>query len=228
MIQSNYLMEKNEMVAWIQIVLECLVVIGIIFLAMFKKNYFPKYLEKKAENLASKEDIAGITQIVKNVELEYSTKFDEIQKKNDLFYSEIKNIKERFDTKQFELYNELWSALIDLKIAADQLWSLATPITFKDFANNLYEAKVRIEKSALLLENIHYEELISLIQSFENFHIGKHKLLSLRKTNQNDIPKHEIDNVIFQNSMYKNQYDQLIIKLKKEFISQIKFQENNQ
>ena len=110
------------MIEWIQVILEFLAMIGIIFLIMFKKNYFPKYLEEKGKNLATKEDVADITKKVESVKLEHNQKFDEIQKKNDLFFSEIKSTKERFNAKQFELYNELWSALIELKFSADTLW----------------------------------------------------------------------------------------------------------
>lgn len=46
---------------------------------------------------------------VESVKLEHNKRFDEIQKKNDLFFSEIKSTKERFNAKQFELYNELWA-----------------------------------------------------------------------------------------------------------------------
>ena len=49
------------MIEWIQVILEFLAMIGIIFLIMFKKNYFPKYLEEKGKNLATKEDVADIT-----------------------------------------------------------------------------------------------------------------------------------------------------------------------
>lgn len=38
-------------------ILQILALIGISFLAMFKKNYFPKYLEEKAKNTATKKDI---------------------------------------------------------------------------------------------------------------------------------------------------------------------------
>lgn len=36
------------------LVLQIIAIIGITFLAMFKKNYFPKYLEEKGKNLATK------------------------------------------------------------------------------------------------------------------------------------------------------------------------------
>lgn len=96
-------------------------------------------------------DISDITQKVESVKLEHNKKFDEIQE-NDLFYSEIKSSKERFNAKQFRLYNQLWSSLIDLKISADDLWQSATLLKLRDLSQKFFDAKVSIEKSALLLK----------------------------------------------------------------------------
>ena len=217
------------MIEWIQVILEFLAMIGIIFLIMFKKNYFPKYLEEKGKNLATKEDVADITKKVESVKLEHNQKFDEIQKKNDLFFSEIKSTKERFNAKQFELYNELWSALIELKFSADTLWESATKIKLKDFSKKLSEAKKSMEKSSLLIEDEHYNQLNTLIIRFEEFEFGKGNLIKLKsfknKTTQ------EIDNqyindsmieyIISQNEEAKTEYDTLLLLLKTDFKKQI-------
>ena len=107
-------------------ILQVLSLIGIGFLAMFQKNYFPKYLEEKAKNTAIIEDIKKITSLVEAVKQSYKIDFDKIQKNNDLIFGEIKDTKTRYNSKQFELYNDLWSSLIDLKISANELWSSAT------------------------------------------------------------------------------------------------------
>ncbi|WP_024590528.1 MULTISPECIES: hypothetical protein [unclassified Pseudoalteromonas] len=57
----------------LQLVLQLLALIGILFLYFFKKNYFPKYLEEKAKNTATKEDIKEITYKVEEIKSEIET-----------------------------------------------------------------------------------------------------------------------------------------------------------
>ncbi|MDQ1340510.1 MAG: hypothetical protein QG567_1667 [Campylobacterota bacterium] len=214
----------------IQFILNVVAGVGLTFLFMLKKNYFPKYLEEKAKNLATKEDIELITSKVESVKLEHNTKFDEIQKRNDLFFSELKNTKERFNSKQFELYNQLWSSLIDLKISADELWDFATIPKLKDFSKKVINAKIAIEKNSLLIENKHYRQLIGLINKFEDFRFGKENLLSLKsirnktqeELNYSDLYQQDLNDIISENRQTKNNYDSLLDKLKIEFVKQIK------
>ena len=214
------------------IILQILAFVGISFLAMFKKNYFPKYLEEKAKNTATKEDIEKITSQVESVKQEYKIEFEKIQKNNDLIVSEIKDSTNRYNSKQFELYNNLWSSLIDLKISADELWESATGRKLKDFSIKLYNAKISIEKSSLLIENNHYDELIRIIKKFEEFEVGKKKLITLRNKNIQDIDNiiqntYNIDGIIQNNKNVKTNYDDLLDKLKKEFKSTIRGETSN-
>ena len=140
-------------------------------------SYFVQYLKEKGKNLATREDIADITSKIEAVKQSYQIEFDKIQKNNDLIFSEIKDTKNRYNSKQFELYNELWSSLIDLKISADDLWDSANGKNLKKFSTNLYNAKVSIEKSSLLIESTHYEGLMKIIRKFEEFEFGKKKLM---------------------------------------------------
>ncbi|MDD3343855.1 MAG: hypothetical protein PHR87_09800 [Sulfurospirillaceae bacterium] len=214
------------------IILQVLAFIGISFLAMFKKNYFPKYLEEKAKNTATKEDIEKITSQVESVKQEYKIEFDKIQKNNDVIVSEIKDRTSRYNSKQFELYNDLWSSLIDLKISADELWESASGRKLKDFSAKLHTAKISIEKSSLLIENNHYDELMKIIKEFEEFEIGKKKLINLRNKNIQEIDNiiqetYGIDGIIQNNKNVKNNYNNLLDKLKKKFKSTIRGESSN-
>ncbi|MGD9555194.1 MAG: hypothetical protein AB7D96_10220 [Arcobacteraceae bacterium] len=212
-------------------ILQILALIGISFLAMFKKNYFPKYLEEKAKNTATKEDIEKITSQVEGVKQSYKIEFDKIQKNNDLIFSEIKDTKNRYNSKQFELYNDLWSSLIDLKISADELWESATGRKLKDFSTKLHNAKISIEKSSLLIENNHYDELMKIIKKFEDFEIGKKKLINLRNKTITDIDQilrnSYIEGIIEQNREVKTNYDGLLDTLKIQFKSTIRGESSN-
>ncbi len=200
---------------WIQLFL-------IIILSLLFKNYLTKYLEEKAKNLATKEDISDITEKIEAVKFEHNKRLDEIKNKNDLLYSEIKSRKERLNSKQFELYNDLWSSLIDLKISADELWNSATIEKLNDFSRKLFNAKISIEKSSLLIEDEHYSELFDIIIKFENYQVGKEKLIDLRnKTNKTNLNNEEII-TYFKNISIKFEYDALIFTLRNKFKLQIR------
>jgi len=74
-------------------ILQIIALLGIGFLAMFKKNYFPKYLEVKAKNIATKEDIEEITDKVESVKTDYAKVIEEIKSNNQLKLSEIEREK---------------------------------------------------------------------------------------------------------------------------------------
>ena len=193
--------------------------------------YLFQYLKEKGKNLATKKDIENITSQVESVKNEYKIEFDKIQKKNELIVSEIKDTKSRYNSKQFELYNELWSALIDLKISADNLWDVANSKNLKKFSTNLYNAKVSIEKSSLLIETSHYNDLMKIIKKFEEFQFGKKKLILLRNKTEQEINQlaqnDRFDNIIEQNRESKTNYDNLMKRLKIEFRKTIRGETSN-
>lgn len=55
---------------------------GIVYL--FIKNYIPSYLSEKAKNLATKEDIEGITETVESVRSGYAQLLEEVRSNNQL------------------------------------------------------------------------------------------------------------------------------------------------
>ncbi len=117
----------------------------------FISSFYIQYVKEKVKNIATKEDITEITSKVEDVKKINKIEFDKIQKNNDIIFSEIKDTPNRYNSKQFELYNELWSSLIELKILADDLWDMATGKKLKNFSMKIYNAKISIEKSSLLI-----------------------------------------------------------------------------
>ena len=194
-------------------------------------SYLFQYFKEKGKNLATKEDIEKITSQVENVKQDYKIEFEKIQIKNDVIVSEIKDTKNRYNSKQFELYNELWSSLIDLKMSANDLWESATGKKLKDFSTKLFNAKNSIEKSSLLIEDTHYNKLTRIIKNFEEFEIGKKKLINLRNRTITDIDQllrdNYIRNTIEQNREVKNNYDNLLNTLKSQFKQTIRGSSSN-
>lgn len=60
-------------------ILNILVIISLGITAYFIKNYFPSYLKKKAENLATKEDVGEITKSVEAIKHDYSADLESLK-----------------------------------------------------------------------------------------------------------------------------------------------------
>ncbi|HKI62015.1 MAG TPA: hypothetical protein VKA31_06955 [Mariprofundaceae bacterium] len=128
---------------------------------------------------------------------EYSLKLeshkDELKKKTDKELLELKNqatlefekYKVRigpYSEKQFERYNELWVKMVELKRGMNELWDHAEESALEKFSSDLRYLINTLEKSALLVEPGHYEELVDSMNVFARYEIGKKTLISLRKT----------------------------------------------
>jgi len=214
-------MTEGVYLDYLIIILEVITILGILFLAMIKKDYFPSYLKAKAKNLATIEDVEKITKIVDDVKQDNKIRFDKIQKRNEVLIDEIKQSKDRFNSKQFELYNELWSSLIELKISANYLWESASAINLKRFSKNLHDTKIVIEKSSLLIEDKHFEQLMDIIKNFEEYEEGKVKLVQIRNKTIEEVRglayKFYIEGIIEKNEEAKVKFENLLDELKEQF-----------
>lgn len=184
---------------------------GAIFISVLIA-YFISYLKEKSKNLATKEDIQEITSKVESVKNEYKEYFSKF---------------DRYNSKQFEIYNNLWVSLIELKFSADTLWNEATIPKLRNLSKKVAEAQKSIEISSLLLENDDYRELNNLIDKFNDFKVGKTKLIETKyktdtQMNEYYIDEDEIKKMIKYNGKIKKQYESLVINLKQEFKEQIK------
>jgi hypothetical protein len=125
-----------------------------------------------------------------------------------------------FHETQFKIYNELWVSLTDLKINMDQLWENVSNQTFQSFVSSLRKAKDSIINSALLIDEDHYLEFMKLINYFENYQVGKEKLLNFRVNRlRYDIPNlnlNKIESIIEDNRVNKNEIQLLIVQIKSE------------
>jgi hypothetical protein len=131
----------------------------------------------------------------------------------------------QYSQKQFELYNDLWISLVDLKYSIDKLWSERANINnLKDLVKKHSEANRKRLEKAILLEPIHYEELKLLLDEIERFQFGKKTLIDLRKMKERyeDITEYDIDQVIQQNGQTKIRFDQYLDQFRLCIQNQIK------
>ncbi len=150
---------------------------------------------------------------------ELEIKKAELEKSKSLFL--------RYSEHQFNLYNNLWKSLCDLKYIGEELWERAEPQLIKKFAKQLQETKLTVEKSALLIEDGHYKALTIILNKFGSFKIGKLKLVNLRnrtvhEMNQYGVRDYEVRRVIEENRQTKQEFVQLTEELSSSFKTQIK------
>lgn len=94
---------------------------------LFLKSFLPSYFSKKAENLATKEDIASITDKVESVKTDYAKVIEELRTNNQLKLAEIereKNIKKEVYLQAVEALTRtqnIVARLSDLNIDQQQI-----------------------------------------------------------------------------------------------------------
>ncbi|WEZ86480.1 hypothetical protein P3R38_13205 [Pseudomonas sp. NyZ480] len=107
--------------------------IGII-VTLFYKHFFPGYLKKKGENLATKEDISDITNKIESVKHEYASQLENA--KADLS-ALVTRHGFRYE-KEFEILGRLTELLVELRDACN---NLRPAVDFKDPALTEREIK---------------------------------------------------------------------------------------
>ena len=133
----------------------------------------------------------------------------------------------RYREHQFTLYNDLWKSLCDLKHIAEELWEVAEPLKLKKFSEQLRDTKLTVEKSALLIEDGHYSNLIEILNQFGQFEIGKLTLITLRNRKNDElqqygVTKEGIRGLINQNGQIKIRFVQMVGDLSSTFKRQIR------
>ena len=128
-----------------------------------------------------------------------------------------------YSQSQFELYNSLWKQLVYTKRIADDLWRVADPQKLPSFADQIRQTKFVIEENMLLIEDEHYAALMKLMTEFENFSVGKRKLVEIRQSSAADVLDNieDIRRMIHENGGSKQRYDALVEKVGASFRNQI-------
>lgn len=66
-------------------ILNILVIIAVCIIFLFRRFYIPSYLNKKGENLATKEDIAEITRKIEKIKIEFASQAHTLIKKREVY-----------------------------------------------------------------------------------------------------------------------------------------------
>jgi len=182
-----------------------------------------KWFGDRLANKLLEKDKAKYQEELEGLKTKYQTELE--TKKTELEKS--KSIFLRYSEHQFNLYNELWKSLCDLNHIGEELWERAEIQKVKDFSKQLKTTKLTVEKSALLIEDNHYKDLIKILDNFGKFEFGKMTLISLRNRQAHELEDYgvnevEIRRVIDQNRKTKQEFVSLVDNLATEFKRQIK------
>ena len=159
-----------------------------------------------------------------------------ILEKDRLKYSsELEKIKSQLQTEnqkqqlmfsmyfegQFKLYNDLWLALSELQDEVEKLWEEASKSNLLSFIKAIQQAKRQIKNSAILIEQEHYEQIMNNLKTFEDYQIGKEKLISIYDSNNICVDNDQIEELIERNREKKQQIEYFIKAMLNKMRSQI-------
>ena len=124
----------------------------------------------------------------------------------------------RYLGKQFDFYTQLWRSLCDLESIADVLWEKVKGENLEQFVSNLKKTKKEVKESRLFIEDSHYKRLLELFNKFENYQIGKTKLLNI----QLPVKKREISFLVLKNSKNRDDYKKLMEEVSESLKKQLR------
>jgi hypothetical protein len=163
--------------------------------------------------------------ILEKDRLKYSTELERI--KNQL-HSEAEKQQFVFSLYfegQFKLYNDLWVSLSELQNEVEKLWAEASTRNLRTFVSALSKAKQQIRNSALLIDQNHYNEIMDVIDSLENYHVGKEKLINTRRNIEN-VSQGEIHEIIERNRHNRERINTFVEHMLDEMRGQISGKRN--
>ena len=156
--------------------------------------------------------------IKRAIKHEYETKLklldDDLRRKTEIELSKLNNRLSMeielakiklgpYSERQFVIYNELWASLCELKWSMLELWSKASQSNLNKFSIQLFDAHVKLEKSALIFEESHYNELNNLLNIFVDYELGKKTLIEYRNKRAPSPEAFQIQQMIDENREVK-------------------------
>lgn len=138
--------------------------------------------------------------------------------------------KERISASQFELYMSVWKSLQKLKTVGDLLWKQVSQENIFLFAKTLKETRFNINEGHLLLDTNLYNELQRILESFDNYYLGKSHLRLIDVNSREQLKQWEDEQqkqgiseddirgwIITQNQQNKKAYEDLLEKIMQQF-----------
>ncbi len=126
---------------------------------------------------------------------------------------------------QFKIYNDLWVSLSGLQNEVENLWEEASTQNLRAFVSALSKAKQQIRNSALLIDQVHYREIMEVIENLENYHVGKERLINTRRNIEN-VSKWDVQEIIEQNRHNREKINRFVEHMLSEMREQVSGKRN--
>ncbi len=129
---------------------------------------------------------------------------------------------------QFNLYIGVWNHLQDLKSIGERLWARVSREDLEIFSKILTSARFSSNRGRLILLESHYQKLQNIFDSFENYQIGKKRLIEIRTKEEFDenfgmASESNIHQQIRANEKNKQEYEELLDEIYGDFRKQLGF-----
>ena len=173
---------------WAILIIEILVLVLVFLIGLFTKNYLPSYMDEKGKNLATKEDIEGITRKTEEIQKQFKEGFE-------IFSNDVK-FKYDFYYRQYaELYCKLYAIVIQSEYIRHfielteqrtitfeeapffEISSKQETITFNTNENNVSSVKKTTTDVVTPITKFNKKELCAYI--IDNDNLASQKLLKL-------------------------------------------------
>jgi hypothetical protein len=123
-----------------------------------------------------------------------------------------------YDRLKIKSYWDVWRKLHLLRLAGDDLWGKLNDDNILTFSKQLRETQDKVEESAIFFDEEDYINLKNLLETFENFKLGKVYLGEIRSSE--DLRFVSIGLALQQieiNRKYKDKYESLLDKIRVTF-----------
>lgn len=135
----------------------------------------------------------------------------------------------RFTDEQFDLYKRVWLSLQRLRKAGNALWQNASGRHLTDFATTLQETEELIDQGLIFFHPQDYSQLQNILSSFANYHIGKERLIEMRRISRgmNEYALEEIREQIERNRSHMNEYSELLERIRENYHDRLSWRPTN-
>lgn len=137
------------------------------------------------------------------------------------------NPRQDYAKSQFEAYCNVWKSLQSLRLAADDLWELASSERLLRFAEQLRQTTIVVREGEVFFEDSDRRNVLEVLHEFASFRVGKVRLIEMRsrrdieewggETVAMDAIRRQID----ENHQYKTAYEHLLDDIRDSFRSRL-------
>jgi TIR domain len=140
----------------------------------------------------------------------------------------ITNPRQDYSKAQFEAYCNVWKSLQALRLTGSDLWEIANKENLVRFANQLRDTIQLVYEGSIFFEESDYSQLLSVLEEFRYFRVGKERLVEVRTIKDVEIQEElfsfssfrferRIAEQIEENRRHKVEYESVLDKIRVSF-----------